>query len=135
MKKILLLFSLVICLSFTGVQAASAASSEPFEEACSKLNQEQRDNSAACSSKETTTNPVSGGTDSVLYKATKIITSIAGIAAVIMAIVAGINMMTSGGDSQKFANGRNTLIFAAVGLVIIFLARALVTLVVNRATT
>lgn len=134
MKKKLLLLSFLACFSFAFTQITHAASSKPFEDACSKLTQDQQERSAACAAKATTKNPISGGTDSLLYKISRVIATVAGIAAVIIVIVGGISMITSDGDSQKFKNGRNTLIFAAVGLAIIVLAQSIITLVVNRVT-
>lgn len=134
MKKIFALFALVTvfaALPFTVTYAAN-----PLNKACDNPNYttEQKNaikNSPACA--ETgDKNPISGNTDSVLYKITRMLAAIAASIAVIIMIVGGISMMTSGGDSQKFSNGRNTLIFAAIGLVVIVLAQALITFVVNR---
>lgn len=134
MKKLALFFGLLACLSFIAAPSIYAASDKPFEEACKNLDANQQKNSAACAAKGTTTNPISGGKDSLLYKISTTLSVVAGIAAVIIIIIGGISMITSDGDSQKFKNGRNTIIYAAVGLVIIALAQSIITLVVNRAT-
>jgi len=129
MKKILLLFSLITALSVLPVATSHAA--DPLNKACDKLGSRQQE-SSACSA-NSSNNPISGGKDGILYKITQLIAVIAGSVAVIIIIIGGINMMTSGGDSQKFTNGRNTLIFAAVGLVIIVLAQWIVAFVIQRA--
>lgn len=134
MKKIFALITLVTVfavLPFTVTHAAN-----PLNKACDNPNYtaEQKKaiaNSPACA-ESGDKNPISGNTDSVLYKITRMLAAVAAAIAVIIIIIGGISMMTSGGDSQKFANGRNTLIFAAVGLVVIVLAEALITFVVNR---
>ncbi len=43
----------------------------------------------------------------------------------------GINMMTSGGDKEKFAKGRERVRYAIIGLVVIFLSIFLVNLIGN----
>jgi len=42
---------------------------------------------------------------------------------VIMVLVGGFQMMTSGGDPQKFSTGKKTLVYAAVGFIVILLAQ------------
>lgn len=41
----------------------------------------------------------------------------------------GVNMMTSGGDKEKFARGRERIRYAIIGLIIIFLSFGLVNLI------
>lgn len=160
MKKIYIglitvLFGMYV-LPALGGTTALAADYDAFKKACDNLSAAERAKSAACSSnkevKECTDaeqakqdrgdnkanplkcNPVAGSQDSILYRITRMVTAIAGAIAVIIIIVGGISMMTSGGDSQKFANGRNTLIFAAIGLVLIVVAQALITFTINKFT-
>ena len=60
-----------------------------------------------------------------------IVSIIAGIAAVIMMMVGGFMYITSNGDAGKATTGRNTIIYAVVGLLIIALGQAIITLFVN----
>ncbi|HMT56096.1 MAG TPA: hypothetical protein PKD20_04435, partial [Candidatus Saccharibacteria bacterium] len=55
-----------------------------------------------------------------------------GVAAVIVIIVAGVNMTMSQGDSGKVKASRDAIIYAAVGLVVVALSRTIVYFVVNR---
>lgn len=48
--------------------------------------------------------------------------------AVYLLIRGGINMMTSGGDKERFAKGRERLRYAIIGLIIIFLSFGLINL-------
>jgi hypothetical protein len=69
------------------------------------------------------------GTDSLKTIATKIInvfSIIVGIVAVIMIIYGGFRYITSGGDSGRVGNAKNTLIYAIVGLIIVALSQFLV---------
>jgi len=49
----------------------------------------------------------------------------------IMVIVGGFQMMTAAGNPTKFSNGRKTLIYAAVGFVIVLFASSIVPLLKN----
>ena len=57
---------------------------------------------------------------------------VAGVAAVIMIIIAGLKMITAQGDAGSVASARNTLIYALVGLVIVALAQFIVHFVLGR---
>jgi type IV secretory pathway VirB2 component (pilin) len=54
-----------------------------------------------------------------------------GILAVIMIIVSGIRMATSGGNPETVKNAKNTLLWAVIGLILALLASAVVNLVVS----
>ena len=58
---------------------------------------------------------------------------VVGVVAVIMIIVGGFQYITSGGDSGKVTNAKNTILFAIVGLVIVALAQIIVNFVLSRA--
>lgn len=98
--------------AYSGVQCNGAAAKSPV-----------------CSAP--TSDPLTG-TNGVIVKATNIIALVAGIAAVIIIIVAGINFITSSGDSAKTGKARETIIYAAVGLAVIALSRAIIMFIVSR---
>ncbi|MGB4759504.1 MAG: hypothetical protein WBP26_05630 [Candidatus Saccharimonadales bacterium] len=75
------------------------------------------------------TNPLTGK-DGLIMKISIIIASIAGIVAVIMVIVGGAGMITSGGDAGKIKTSRERIVHALIGVVVIALAQALVAFVV-----
>jgi hypothetical protein len=52
-----------------------------------------------------------------------------------MIIYGGFRYITSGGDSGRVGNAKNTLIYAIIGLVIVALAQLIVHFVLNQATT
>jgi hypothetical protein len=54
-----------------------------------------------------------------------------GMLAIIMIMVGAIQMVASAGDTKRFATGRETLLYAVVGLVIAIAAYAIVNLVVK----
>ena len=67
----------------------------------------------------------------VFKQVTNTILYIVGIIAVIMLIIGGIRYVISGGDSKKVTDAKNTILYAIIGLVIAFLAFAIVNFVVS----
>lgn len=55
-----------------------------------------------------------------------------GIIAVIMIIVAGVSYMTAGGNGEKAASARKKVLNAVIGLIIIFMATAVVSFIGSR---
>lgn len=98
--------------AYNGVQCNGAAAASPV-----------------CSAKAT--DPLTGN-NGIIVKATNLIALIAGIAAVIIIIIAGISFITSSGDASKVSRARESIIYASVGLVVIVLARAIITFVVSK---
>ena len=67
----------------------------------------------------------------VFKQVTNTILYIVGIVAVIMLIIGGIKYVISGGDSKKVTDAKNTVLYAIIGLVIAFLAFAIVNFVIS----
>lgn len=57
-----------------------------------------------------------------------------GVTAVIVIIIAGIRMVTSSGNADSVAKARNSIIWAAVGIVVASAAYAIMHFVVERVT-
>lgn len=64
--------------------------------------------------------------------ALNILSIVAGIIAVIMIIIGGLKYITSQGDSQATSGARNTIIYAAVGLIIVALSQIIVRFVIDQ---
>ncbi|MBQ6375527.1 hypothetical protein IJJ37_01165 [Candidatus Saccharibacteria bacterium] len=71
------------------------------------------------------------GDAGVFRQVTNTILYIVGIIAVVMLIIGGIRYVISGGDSKKVTDAKNTVLYAIIGLVICFLAFAIVNFVIN----
>ena len=71
------------------------------------------------------------GDDGVFKQITNTILYIVGIIAVVMLIVGGIKYVLSGGDAKKVTDAKNTILYAIIGLVICFLAFAIVNFVIS----
>ena len=71
------------------------------------------------------------GDTGVFKQVTNTILYIVGIVAVVMLIIGGIKYVISGGDSKKVTDAKNTVLYAIIGLVIAFLAFAIVNFVIS----
>ncbi len=71
------------------------------------------------------------GDTGVFKQVTNTILYIVGIIAVIMLIIGGIRYVISGGDSKKVTDAKNTVLYAIIGLIIAFLAFAIVNFVIT----
>lgn len=75
------------------------------------------------------------GTSGVKAIAARIVTIfsiIVGAISIIMIIYGGFRYITSGGDSGKVGNAKNTLLYALVGLIIVALAQLIVRFVLTQ---
>ncbi len=81
-------------------------------------------------------NPI--GTNSVPVLIGRVINAVLGVVgsvALIMFIYGGITWMTAAGNEQSVSKGKNILMWAALGLAVIFLSYALVTFVIEAIGT
>lgn len=70
--------------------------------------------------------------DSGIFKTiTNTVLYIVGVIAVIMLIIGGIKYVISGGDAKKVTDAKNTVLYAIIGLIIAFLAFAIVNFVIT----
>lgn len=56
----------------------------------------------------------------------------AGVIAVVVVVIAGINYALSSGDPTKTANAKNTILYAVIGLVVISSAIAITSYIIGR---
>ena len=130
-KRILLQLLVVIGLLLPVFSGAASAQFNPLETSCEGLG----DNSAVCNEADngqTTGEQPLVGDEGILTKVTNILALVAAVIAVIIIIIAGIGMTLSGGDGNKVSNSRNAIIYAAIGIAVIVVARGLVLFIINR---
>lgn len=72
------------------------------------------------------------GPNGILTRAISGLSLVIGVIAVLVIIVAGIQMTLSTGDAGKVKQSRDAVIYAAVGLIVAVLAQAIVRFVLNR---
>ncbi len=123
-RSVLALLALVALLATSAVAAATPYTVRSGVD-CSKAS-----DSTVCQS-VSTEDPITG-TTGILNKVTNLIAIIAGVAAVIIMILAGIRYITSNGDAEAVSRAKKTIIFAAAGLVVIVVARQIIYFVIAR---
>lgn len=72
------------------------------------------------------------GSNGILVTVANFVALIAGIAAVIILLIASIKYITAGGDAKEIESAKNTIIYALVGILIILSAKILITYVVGK---
>ncbi|HET7529230.1 MAG TPA: pilin [Candidatus Saccharimonadales bacterium] len=127
--KSLILILCVIAPVTLGSPAVYANDSKLFT-ACN-TNDQTKNNKTVCPSQGTKKNPV----NHILHVAANILALITGLAAVILIIVSGISMITSGGNSEAVGNARKRLINAVIGLVIVALAWTIISFATDKLIT
>lgn len=135
MRKILLLIFLPLIMT-TGslvLLPSGALAVDVIDPACNNQNATERpkicdDNQTGASDDN---NPIFGP-DGLITKAVQIITIITGIAAVVVMIISGFNIISSGGNPENVAKARRGLIYALAGLIIAALAQIIVSFVLNK---
>lgn len=106
---------------------AMAAEKNVLQEACSAG---ATGESSVCQS-QNSGDPITG-TNGVLAKAARIISYLAGAAAVILFIIGGFMYVTSDGEASKLSTAKNTLIYAVVGLIVVVFAQSIIIFVINK---
>lgn len=116
--------------SLIGAGNAGALSPSPVVASASKTaacaGLTELDNTQDCNNK-------GAGVTNIVAAAVKILSFIAGIAAIIMVLISGFKYITSGGDAGKVSSAKNTLIYALVGIAVAAVAQVLVHLTVRTA--
>lgn len=124
--RLILVIVTTVSMAFTPLVfmgTASAASAGSFE-ACNSIGGSWGSNGCTVSNQPSL--------NTVLIGLIQTLSIIAGIAAVIMIIIAGFRFMTSNGDSNTVASARRTLIYALVGLVVVAASQAIVKFVLQK---
>jgi len=121
----LLLAGGLLLLCLTPALPVYAAEENVFQDACTVPGAAD---SEAC--KVSGANPITG-TNGTIAKASRLIAYIAGVAAIIIMIVAGIMYILSSGDPQKVASAKNTFLYALIGLVVVVAAQTIIVFVLN----
>jgi hypothetical protein len=121
----LLILSLVAAVSLLIMPLTAEAAFDPFHAACNNTT-----DGAVCSTK-TNGDPLTG-TNGLIVKVTRVIALFASVSAVIIIIVGGLMYVLSGGDSSKVSRAKDTIIYAAVGLVVIALSQSIIVFIIDR---
>lgn len=123
-RRILTVVSLLMFMTVP----ATANAVDLFNDACSSPHTVA---SAVCVDNKKTGDPVTGP-NGIILKAANIIAIIAGVAAIIAIIIGGLKYVTSGGDSGGVSSAKQTILYALIGLIVIILARTIITFVIHK---
>lgn len=135
-------FIVIGLASFTLLSPAAAvplvggiASADIQNSLCQGADAASQANSGQGACASTSGDTGAGGIKGIAQRVTNVFSIIVGAAAIIMIIYGGFRYITSGGDSGKVGNAKNTLIYAIIGLVIVALAQLIVRFVISQANT
>ena len=78
------------------------------------------------------TNTSEEGLNKLIAQVINIFSIIVGVVAVIMIIYGGFRYITSGGDSGKVGDAKNTILYAIIGLILVALAQFIVKFVLEK---
>jgi hypothetical protein len=109
--------------------AISFAAYDPLGDACANA-----PSSTACLERANNGDRIAGN-KGIIQTVTNIVGALAGIAAVVMIVVAGIMLSTAGGDQGKITRARSMILGAVIGVVIVVLAWGITTFIISRFTT
>ena len=124
-----------------GLMAFQAVSAFAYDPLCSATDSTGQCTAGACANntsssicqQDTSINGSSANPAShTIGVVANVIASISAIIAVIMIVIAGLTMVTSGGNSDAVSSARSRIIYASVGLIIIALAWTITTFFANH---
>ncbi len=136
MVSLAILFVLIFSFHFWGVNVVEAQT-EPQTNITfdySKVNAQSGANSAETGSGGLKlTNPLPGvdSIEQLIGKLLRPVFGIIGSLALVMFVYGGLMWMTSAGSSEKLKKGRETLLWASIGLFVVLSAYTLVNLTIN----
>jgi hypothetical protein len=137
-KKIIPALVLVVLFAATVVSAPTTVFAvDPQDGLCSGATELKistnttAGSSTKCKNDGASTNKV----NSTITTAINVFSTIVGVIAVLMIIYGGLRYITSGGDSGKITNAKNTIIYALIGLVVVALAQFIVKFMLSQVTS
>jgi hypothetical protein len=91
--------------------------------------------SSSCTVKDANGNSTTGTPkqclDNTIGTVVNILSSLVGVLAVIMIIIAGFRYVTSGGNNEAVGKAKNTILYAVIGLVVVASAQLIVRFVLK----
>lgn len=125
MKKKIIVFSLIAIIFFPLVALAQDWTPDPGGDGFSDPDYEKE-------LVKGTSVLERGNLVTIIFNLIKYILAFLGVIAMIVILYAGFNWMTAGGNDEKVGKAKKTLIAGLIGLVIVLLAFAIATFVIQR---
>jgi hypothetical protein len=126
----LLLLSITISLVPVLMVAQPTSAFDPFGDAC-KNNLDTPTCQQAQNESSDANNRVTGPKN-IINTTANILAVITGIGAVLMIIIGGLTMITSGGSSDSVATARRRIIYSLVGLVVVALSWTIIRFITDK---
>ena len=125
-RNIVLVIAAVLFVALLAVLTPEvyAAQSDSSKQVCAGITSATGGNCDAGDAADTT--------NSLVNTLINVLSWIIAVISVIMIMFGGFKMITSNGDSSKVASGRQTIIFAIVGLIIVAFAQTIVKFVLAK---
>lgn len=123
MRKLCLVVGIVLCVG--ALFPAYAGAVDLLNNPCNAAGGVDTSNSAVCTDGTNTTNPLTGS-GGLIIRIANIIALIAGLAAVVVIIIAAWTFITSGGDAAKVRNAKSALAYALAGVAVISVADVII---------
>lgn len=124
MRKFLITITMFVTLLTPAVAlAAPPPSTSPADSAKSQVCQGVSSNITGSDCNGAT---AQASLEKIMATVLDILSWVAGIAAVIMVVIAGLKYITSGGDSSSISTAKTSLIYAIVGVIVVAIAQTIV---------
>ena len=114
LKQLVTMFAIVIGMATPALMAPVAGAVNPIADACVT-----NPSSTICTHKN-------DNITTTIKTVVNVLLFVVGILSVIMIIVGGLRYVTSAGNASAVTGAKNTIIYAVIGLVVAFLAFAIV---------
>lgn len=128
MKRLTILVATLGALLQIFSLSTPALAANVLDPACQNPNAQS---SSLCKDKPSTGNPLFGP-GGILTTAINLLSIIAGLLSVFVIMIAGIKMITSGGESNSIASSKRAILYAVISLMIVAFAQTMVRFVLNR---
>ena len=125
-----LLVAIFAAITLLSPVVVSAQYTGPFDEVCNDPGT-GGSQSVVCRNRNNQQNPLLGP-QGIFTRAITIIAWIIGLASVIVIVIAGLKYVTSAGDPKGVESAKNTIIYAAIGILIFIFAQAILYFVIRR---
>ena len=126
MRKVVLVFAMM--MTALGVMVPVWADGGDLDKACNTAMNEDVRAAAGCNDADANMGTVT----TIIKGILNTIIGLVGVIAVIMIVIAGINMTVSQGDAAKVAKARSAMLYAVIGLAVAILSFAIVNFVLGE---
>ncbi len=126
-RKVSFVAAIIISIALLASPVVAHAAFDPLEQAC-----QGNTSSPACQESVNAQNQDRNPVTETVNDVANLIAIATAVISVIVIIIAGITLVLSSGEASSIKSARDAIIYAAVGMVVVSLARTIVVFIVNR---